>query len=123
MPNDSAPPCVLRPDTEFAGLVRLTAPARIEGRIDGEVISSELLWIGASARVNARVTAPEIVVAGTLEGDAYASGRIELLSSARVTATLQTRRLVLAEGSFFEGRCRASDELLDSSADPLPFTP
>ena len=74
------------------------------------MIASDLLWIGDSARVNARIEAPEIVIAGKFDGEAAASGRIELLGTARVRATLDTRGLVLAEGSFFEGRCRTRPE-------------
>ncbi len=111
------PPCVLRSGARFEGLVALKAPGRIDGCVSGEVIASDLLWIGRSARVNARIVAPEIVIAGEFDGEAEASGRIELLETARVRATLETRNLVLAEGSFFEGRCRTRPESeLDSGA-------
>lgn len=104
--SDRRPPCVLQSGTRFEGLVALNAPGRIDGCVSGEVIASGLLWIGGSARVNARILAPEIVIAGEFEGEAEASGCIELLETARVRATLDTRNLILAEGSFFEGRCR-----------------
>ncbi len=105
-----APPCVLRSGTRFEGLVALKGPGRIDGDVSGEVVASDLLWIGSSARVNARIVAPEIVIAGEFAGEAEASGRIELLETARVRATLDAQRLVLAEGSFFEGRCRTHPE-------------
>jgi cytoskeletal protein CcmA (bactofilin family) len=108
--SDPTPPCVLRSGTRFEGLVALKGPCRIDGCVSGEVISSDLLWIGRSARVNARVAAPEIVIAGEFDGEAEASGRIELLETARVRAALDTRNLILAEGSFFEGRCRTHPE-------------
>ncbi len=101
---------MLQSGTRFEGLVALNAPGRIDGCVSGEVIASDLLWIGRSARVNARIAAPEIVIAGEFDGEAEASGRIELLETARVRATLDTRSLVLAEGSFFEGRCRTQPE-------------
>ncbi len=104
------PPCVLRSGARFEGLVALNAPGRIDGCVSGEVVASDLLWIGSSARVNARIAAPEIVIAGEFEGEAAASGRIQLLETARVRAALDTRSLVLAEGSFFEGRCRTHPE-------------
>ena len=104
------PPCVLRSDARFEGLLALRAPGRIDGWVSGEVVASDLLWIGESARVNARITAPEIVIAGEFDGEAKASSRIELLGTARVRATLDTQNLVLAEGSFFEGRCRTHPE-------------
>jgi cytoskeletal protein CcmA (bactofilin family) len=108
---------VLRSDARFDGLVALRAPGRIDGCVSGEVIASDLLWIGESARVNARITAPEIVIAGEFDGEAEAGGRIELLATARVRAVLDTQRLVLAEGSFFEGRCRTSPDS-ESSIEP-----
>jgi cytoskeletal protein CcmA (bactofilin family) len=101
---------VLRSGARFEGLVALKGPCRIDGCVSGEVISSDLLWIGRSARVNARIAAPEIVIAGEFDGEAEASGRIELLETARVRAALDTRNLILAEGSFFEGRCRTHPE-------------
>ena len=104
------PPCVLSSDTRFEGLVALKGPCRIDGCVSGEVLSSDLLWIGRSARVNARIAAPEIVIAGEFDGEAEASGRIELLETARVRAALDTRNLILAEGSFFEGRGRTHPE-------------
>jgi cytoskeletal protein CcmA (bactofilin family) len=100
------PPCVLRSGARFEGLVALNAPGRIDGCVSGEVVASGLLWIGGSARVKARVVASEIVIAGEFDGEAEASGRIELLETARVRARLDTQNLILAEGSFFEGRCR-----------------
>ena len=109
------PPCVLRSGARFEGLVALRAPGRIDGCVSGEVVASGLLWIGRSARVNARIEAPEIVIAGEFDGEAEASGRIELLETARVRATLATQNLVLAEGSFFEGHCRTRpDSELDT---------
>ncbi len=108
--GDPALPCVLRSGARFEGLVALRAPGRIDGCVSGEVVASDLLWIGESARVNARIAAPEIVIAGEFDGEAEASGRIELLGTARVRATLDAQRLVLAEGSFFEGRCRTHPE-------------
>jgi cytoskeletal protein CcmA (bactofilin family) len=115
-----APPSLLRPGARFEGLLALRAPGRIEGCVSGEVIGSDLLWIGRSARVNARIEAPEIVIEGEFEGEAAASGRIELLQSARVRARLDTPRLVLAEGCFFEGRCRTDAELEDRTGSGPP---
>jgi cytoskeletal protein CcmA (bactofilin family) len=96
----------VRSGARFDGLVALRAPARIDGCVSGEVVAADLVWIGKSARVNARIAAPEIVIAGEFEGEAEAVGRIELLETARVRARLDTRNLILAEGCFYEGRCR-----------------
>jgi cytoskeletal protein CcmA (bactofilin family) len=106
----AALPCVLKSGAHFDGLIALRGAGRLDGSVRGEVIGSDLLWIGEAARVDARMTAPEIVIEGDFRGEAAASGRIELLSSARVRATLETARLILAEGAFFEGQCRTRDD-------------
>ncbi len=116
----SSPPSLLRPGARFEGLLALRAPGRIDGCVSGEVIASDLLWIGPSARVKARIEAPEIVIEGEFDGEAEASGRIELLQSARVRARLDTPRLVLAEGCFFEGRCRTETETEDQTGSAPP---
>jgi cytoskeletal protein CcmA (bactofilin family) len=100
-----APEPIVAPNAEFTGLLHLNGPARIDGRIGGEVMATGIVWIGEKGRVRARVEAEEVIVAGELEGEVRASGKIELLATARVTAALYTPRVVLAEGSFFEGRC------------------
>jgi cytoskeletal protein CcmA (bactofilin family) len=115
-----APPSLLRAGARFEGLLALRAPGRIDGCVSGEVVASDLLWIGRSARVNARIEAPEIVIEGEFDGEAEASGRIELLQTARVRARLDTPRLVLAEGCFFEGRCRTDAESEDQTGSGHP---
>ena len=112
---DRDPPCVLQPGAEFRGSVHLTGPARIDGSIDGEVIAADRLWIGEQASIKARVTAPEIIVDGTLEG-ALDAERVELRPTARVRAEVRTPKLILAEGAVLEGRCSTaapSDETRD----------
>ena len=118
--GDLALPSLLRAGARFEGLLALRAPGRIDGCVSGEVVASDLLWIGRSARVNARIAAPEIVIEGEFEGEAEASGRIELLQTAQVRARLDTPRLILAEGSFFEGRCRTDAESEDQTGSDHP---
>jgi cytoskeletal protein CcmA (bactofilin family) len=107
MTRPEPPPATLAANAEFEGIVQLRGPARIEGRVRGELVASGLLWIGAEGRIAARIEADQVIVAGEVEGEVRASERIELLPSARVRALLEAPRVVLAEGCFFEGECRA----------------
>jgi cytoskeletal protein CcmA (bactofilin family) len=105
-PHRARPDPTLVQGSAFEGLVALSRPARIEGTVHGDVVAEDLLWIGESGRIEGRVEAEEVVVAGRLDGEVRARRRIELLPTARVSASLDAPRLVLAEGSFLEGRCR-----------------
>jgi cytoskeletal protein CcmA (bactofilin family) len=89
---------------EFEGLLLLHGPARIEGRVRGEILGSSL-WIGTAGSVDARVEVDHLVVSGEVAGSIRVRGRIELRPTARVSGDLETQSLVLEEGSFLEGRC------------------
>jgi len=109
-----APVPIVAANAGFSGLLHVSGPARIDGQVEGEVIVSGTVWIGETGRVRARVVAREVIVAGEIEGEIRVSERIELLPTARVTATLYTPRLVVADGSFLEGRCHTG------RGEPLP---
>lgn len=105
--SEEAPaPSVLAPDAVFEGVLSFRGSVRIEGRLKGDVFASGTLHIEPGAVVQGRVEVDDLVVGGTLEGEATARNRVELRASARVAADLRTPRLALAEGTIFDGRCR-----------------
>jgi cytoskeletal protein CcmA (bactofilin family) len=106
-PRRQPPPLILRRDAEFSGIVVLPRAARIDGRVSGTVLASGLVWFSESARVQARIEAEEVVVAGEVEGPVAARKRVVLLATARLHGDLLTPRLTLADGAHLQGRCRA----------------
>lgn len=99
-------PSVLAPDAVFEGVLSFRGAVRIEGRLKGDVLATGTLLIEPGAIVQGRVEVDELVVGGTLEGEATVRRRVELQASARVAASLHTPRLALAEGCVLDGRCR-----------------
>ena len=95
---------LIGPGGAFEGLLLLHGPARVDGRVRGEIVGSSL-WIGRSAEVEARVEVDELVVSGVVAGSVRVQGRALLRATARVTASLEARSLVLEEGCLLEGRC------------------
>jgi cytoskeletal protein CcmA (bactofilin family) len=107
-------PTVLRPGTEFEGLLSFRGAARVDGKLSGDVVAEGCLVIGEGARVRARIEVDELIVGGELEGEIYARKRIELLNTARVVGSLRCPRLAVAEGGVLEGRCEATPEAQSS---------
>lgn len=101
---------ILSPGSSFSGLLVLHGSARIEGRVEGEIVGADVLSISESGSVEADVDTGELVVEGALEGDVRATRRVELRSTARVRGRIETPRLIVAEGSFFEGACQAGGD-------------
>ena len=76
----------------------------IDGTFDGQItIPEQHLTIGRSARVNARIVARSVTVAGRLDGSITATERVRVDVTASVRAHVQTPSMLLAEGAQFTG--------------------
>ena len=76
----------------------------VEGRLDGQLIVRDAaLTIGEQAQLRADIRGTRVVVKGQLKGSIVATERIELAASASVDGSLSANRVVLAEGSRFNG--------------------
>jgi len=95
----------------FEGLVAFRGDARVDGEVEGRILGGGTLLVGPEARVRAGVEAHEVVVAGSVEGDITAPGRLAVLAGGRVAGAVRTGRLSLADGSLLDGRCETLGDL------------
>jgi cytoskeletal protein CcmA (bactofilin family) len=116
-------PVVLGPGDRFEGLLTFRGDARLEGEMQGEILARGRLEIASAARVEARIEADELVVAGSVCGELAARRRIELRAGARVRGELRAPRIALEDGCQLEGRCemrppeRGEDDPLSKSSE------
>lgn len=103
MKEQDGVPTVIDAGASFEGLLTFQGSARVDGELTGRVVADGCLVIGPRGRVSATIEVDELVVGGAFEGDATARGRVELLSSSRVTGRLRAPRFALAEGCRFDG--------------------
>jgi len=122
-------PTVVEAGTRFEGLVSFQGAVRVEGLIVGQVVANGALWLGEQAELRGRIEADEVTVEGICEGEIEARHRIELRSTARVRGRLSAPRVVMVDGSLFNGRCEGGlpqpeagpeDNTVGLDRDPLP---
>ena len=76
----------------------------VEGRVNGHMmVRDAALTIGEQAQLQADIRGSRVVVRGQLKGSIVASERIELAASASVEGSLSANRVVIADGSLFNG--------------------
>lgn len=92
--------CKIKGDIEIQGTMR------IDGHFEGSISCPETLIIGKTGVVKADVKVKNAVIGGKLVGNIAASNKIELQSGSHVEGDIQTARLVIDEGVFFEGNCK-----------------
>lgn len=93
---------VARDDT-FEGQLRTTRGVRVLGTVRGGIESSQYVHIDENAHVEADITAEEVVIAGEYSGKLTCRQRVEIRATGRVTGHIDTQKLLLHEGGYFDG--------------------
>ena len=92
------PQVVMRGDLSFSGGLY------VEGPIVGKVIT-----LAENGSIEGEVRAPVVVINGRLDGDVYASERVELAAKARVTGNVHYQVVEMLAGSVLTGRLIHAD--------------
>ena len=87
-------------------------PIWIDGEVHGTIDSISEVIIGEFAKVDATIRAATIKVNGSVEGELFASNRIEIMAKGRVTGNITNLAgsLVIQTGGIFEGQCLTATE-------------
>ena len=91
---------------KFDGTVEVRGTLRVEGEFKGTISTPETLVVGKTGIVHAAVKVKNAIIGGQLYGNINAENKIELQSGSHVEGDIQTKRLVIDEGVFFEGNCK-----------------
>ncbi len=76
----------------------------VQGRVNGHVqVRESSLTIGEQGQVRADIRGTRVLVKGQLKGSIVASERIELAPGANVEGSLSANRVVLVDGTRFNG--------------------
>ncbi len=72
----------------------------IAGRVEGSItLNGRVLTLAAGSHVVGEIEAGTVVMSGQLEGKVEAKERLDIKSTAVVSGTLSTARLIVADGS------------------------
>jgi cytoskeletal protein CcmA (bactofilin family) len=96
---------VIGPTLVFKGELSADEDLVIEGTIEGTIAHHKKnLTIGAKGRVKADIHASSVLVEGQLDGDIHSDGLVSLAKGATVNGNINCARLVLQDGSRFNGK-------------------
>jgi cytoskeletal protein CcmA (bactofilin family) len=101
--------------TEFKGTLSFEGTVRIDGRLEGEIITKDVLIVGETAFIKAEIEVGSMINSGRIEGNIFAQRKIEILPPGRVDGHIRTPNLILAEGAKFNGTCEMVSEEAEAS--------
>jgi cytoskeletal protein CcmA (bactofilin family) len=91
---------------EIEGRFSFSGTVMLNGRLTGEITSSDTLIIGEKAVIKASIRAGAVLISGEVLGNVVCSDRVELRGTARVFGDVEAPVVVVEEGVVFEGHCR-----------------
>ncbi len=96
---------VLTSDCEFKGALAFSGELELHGRLEGTIESDGgALNIGEQAMIKAEIRVNDVLIYGKVQGNVYATGRIELRGKAEVYGDLYANRLAMDDGVVFVGK-------------------
>jgi cytoskeletal protein CcmA (bactofilin family) len=82
--------------------------AQVLGRFRGQIDLTGRLVLGEGAKVDAKVTADTVEIAGEFKGELKARS-LSVLEKGRVEGTIDAQRLAMREGALLNGSVNAGD--------------
>lgn len=103
---------ILGVGTEFKGTINSKGSLRIDGKLEGGVISAEGIILGETSIVRGNINAKTVIICGKVIGNIHATSSIELLDKSQVHGDIRAGKIIISEGASFEGNCAMSTDKL-----------
>jgi len=110
------PATLISEGCKVAGVISGDGDFLVNGEVEGECDLSGSLTIATNGFWKGSISASTVIVAGTVEGDIVANGRVEISDTARITGTVTGAAIAVAEGAVVQGKMKTT-----SNSDPVGF--
>lgn len=97
---------VIGADTILEGTIRTKTSLRVEGEIHGEIYCDGDITVGKDGRLDHQISARNITLAGTIEGDVDVLEKLHILSSGKLVGKVTMKSLMIEEGATFDGESK-----------------
>ncbi len=88
---------------KITGTLTGSCDFQINGEIDGDCDVDSTVTLAKSGMWKGTMRAGNVIIAGHVEGDIIANGRVEITDTARITGTVSSEAIAVAEGAVVEG--------------------
>ena len=107
---------VINDGCKITGVVSGTGSYLINGEIDGDCEVDGTVTLAKDGFWKGTIQATDVIVAGNVEGDIIAEGKVEVTDTARISGTVSGEAIAVAEGAVVEGVMKTT-----GPAEPLEF--
>lgn len=101
---------------KVSGLITGSGSFLINGEVDGDCDLEGTVTLAKNGFWKGTIKASDVIVAGRVEGDIVAVGKVEITDTARIIGTVSGEAIAVAEGAVVEGVMQTS-----GPTEPLEF--
>jgi cytoskeletal protein CcmA (bactofilin family) len=102
--ENQAAQTIIAEDIEITGSVKCASTIQIDGKLNGDLTSTDNATIGANAVINGNIASDSAVVKGQVNGNVSAKDRIQLTATAKLTGDIRAKRLSVEDGATLIGK-------------------
>lgn len=106
--------------TDIEGTINIEGATRIDGTVTGKLTANDTITVGSTGVVKAEIRARSIVVGGRVEGNLYATEKVELQAKSELIGDITSKSLLVEHGAIFHGNSKMKDSSSPSSMPPKP---
>lgn len=110
-PQEAETMSLLSKGTKFSGNLNASNAIRVDGEIEGDVISTSKVVTGINSVITGSIEADEVVIGGMIYGSVKAKKSLTLQSTGKVEGDIRALELLIEKGGFFKGECEMNEML------------
>lgn len=88
---------------KITGVITGNCDFQVNGEVEGDCEIESTLMLARGGLWKGTIRAENVIVSGHVEGDIFASGRVEITDTAKITGTVSAQAIAVAEGAVVEG--------------------
>ncbi len=107
--DNSAAVNLISQGTEITGDIKSTGDIRIDGVLNGNLVTKGKVVIGPTGRIKGEVECKNSEVSGVIDGKISVTQLLNLKVSSKINGTIITNKLSIEPGAIFTGNCSMKD--------------
>ena len=100
---------IISDSVKIEGKITSSGNIRVDGEIQGEILSQSNVTIGEQGQVNGQINADAITIGGKVSGIVRAKEKLVLDSKGNLKGDIFTKILVVEAGAKFDGKSKTGD--------------
>lgn len=95
---------------------------KVDGIVNGKVKTTQNLFVGPTAKIDADVQAGTATIAGAITGNIKVTGVLLILQTGQIAGDIDCGQIAIEEGAYFSGQCKMAERKQERAFATTPLS-